>query len=289
MTVSTTALATKVQKAQAPAPAEVTVAAVLQTDKIQQKFERLLGQKAPGFMSSILNIVNSSPALQKCEPVSVVSAAAVAAALDLPIDPNLGFAAIVPYNVRKGDKWVTQAQFQMQWKGYVQLAMRAGVYKTINVCEVYEGEIAKVNRFKGEYEFGERTSDKVVGYIAYFSLMNGFEKFLYMSVDEIRAHGKRYSKNFDRPNSIWQTNFGAMAQKTALKRLLSRFGILSIEMQRSLKADQAVAKIDDKTEEFDFDYVDNDGDAVDAEFRQIDDEIGLDVTPEDKALFASAS
>jgi len=146
-----------------------------------------------------------------------------------------------------------------------------------------------VDKFKGEYEFGERTSDKVVGYIAYFSLINGFEKFLYMSVDEVRAHAKRYSKTYSNPRGTWQTNFDAMAQKTVLKRLLSKYGILSIEMQLSLTADQATVRMDEQTDEFGFDYVDNDGDAVDAEFRQIDDEIGLDVTPEDKALFASVS
>lgn len=281
MTVNTAALATRVQGAQAPVPTKVTVASILRDDKIKARFEQLLGSKAPGFMSSIINITNSNTALQKCEPMSVVSAAAIAATLDLPIDPNLGFAYVVPY----GNK----AQFQLGTRGYIQLAMRTGAYKTINVTEVCEGEIVRVDKFRGIYEFSERTSDKVVGYIAYFSLINGFEKFLYMSVDEVRAHAKRYSKTYSNPRGTWQTNFDAMAQKTVLKRLLSKYGILSIEMQLSLTADQATVRMDEQTDEFGFDYVDNDGDAVDAEFRQIDDEIGLDVTPEDKALFASVS
>lgn len=280
MTVNTAALATRVQGAPAPVPTKVTVASILRDDKIKAKFEQLLGSKAPGFMSSILNITNSNPALQKCEPMSVVSAAAIAAALDLPIDPNLGFAYVIPY----GNK----AQFQLGWKAFVQLAMRTAAYKTINACEVYEGELHTVDRFRGIYEFNERTSDKIVGYISYFGLINGFEKFLYMGIDDVRAHAKKYSKNYGRSNSVWQTDFDAMALKTVLKRLLSRFGILSIEMQLGIQADQAAVQIGE-TDEFGFDYVDNDGsDPIDAEFRQVDDDgVGVEMTDSDKALFGA--
>lgn len=148
-------------------------------------------------------------------------------------------------------------------KGVVQLAMRSGQYKTINVTEVYEGEIVKENRFTGEYEFGERTSDKVVGVMAYFKLTNGFEKYYYMDVDEATAHGKRYSQTFKRNSGLWTTDFLAMAKKTALKLLLSKYGILSIEMQRAQTFDQSVIKTDltdpdQDVDEAEIEYVDND-------------------------------
>lgn len=219
---------------QAVAPRYQNVKALLSEENIKRRFSELLGSKAPGFISSIVNVVNGNPELQRAEPMTVVSAAAIAAALDLPIDPNLGFAYIVPYAGR--------AQFQLGYKGYVQLAMRTGAYKTINACEVYEGEIKSHNRFTGEIEFGERASDKVVGYIAYFKLLNGFEKYLYMSVEDLEKHARMYSKSYNSPNSRWKVDFHAMALKTVLKRLLSKYGILSIEMQTSLRADQAVVK-----------------------------------------------
>lgn len=238
-----------------PAPVK-TLKALLQDQSVKNRFNELLGKKASGFISSLLNVVNSNPQLQAADPHSVLSAAAIAAALDLPIDPNLGFAYIVPYNVRQGDTYMLKAQFQLGYKGYIQLAMRTGAYKTINACEVYEGEIKSFNRFTGEIEFGEKQSDKIVGYIAYFKLLNGFEKYLYMSVEEIEKHAKRYSKNYDNKNSLWKQDFHTMALKTVIKRLLSKYGILSIEMQTSLLADQAVVKQDEKGN-INYEYPDN--------------------------------
>lgn len=142
---------------------------MLANDNVKARFKEILGKKAPGFISSIVAVANSNTLLQKAEPQSIMNAAVVAATLDLPINPNLGFAYVVPYG--------NQAQFQMGWRGFVQLAMRSGQYKTINVNEIYEGEIKKSNRFTGEYEFGERSSDKIVGYMAYFSLINVLRNF----------------------------------------------------------------------------------------------------------------
>ena len=225
---------------------------LLGRDEVKNRFQEIMGKKAPGFISSILSLTNGNAQLQKAEPHSILNAAVVAATLDLPINPNLGFAAIVPYK--------NTAQFQLQYKGLVQLAMRSGQYKTINVSEVYEGEIKNVNRFTGDYEFGERTSDMVVGYMAYFKLVNGFEKYLYMTVDEIKEHATRYSKTYQRGDGVWKDNFDAMAKKTVLKLLLSKFGILSIEMQRaqtfdqsSIKSDLTVTDVDDA----EIEYVDN--------------------------------
>lgn len=236
----------------------ITLKELLRKEDVRKRFEEILGNKAPGFISSIINVANNNPDLQKLDPRKVVACAAVAAAMDLPIDPNLGFAYIVPY---KG-----QPQFQMGYRGYIQLAMRTGAYKTINATHVYEGEIKRWNRITGEIEFSEDgpKSDKVVGYIAYFRLINGFEKYEYWPVERVIAHAKRFSQSFDSERSPWKTDFDAMATKTVLKHLLSHYGILSIEMQTAIKADQAV--ITETSEgEAQFDY-------VDAEYTVHDDE-----------------
>ena len=166
---------------------------MLGNDNVKTRFQEILGKKAPGFISSILSVANSNTLLQKADPKTVMNSAVIAATLDLPINPNLGFAYIVPFG--------GQAQFQLGYKGFVQLAMRSGQYKTINVREVYEGEIVSENRFTGEYEFGTPKSDKVVGYMAYFKLLNGFEKYLYMSKEELEKHGKKYSQTYKKGKS----------------------------------------------------------------------------------------
>lgn len=231
----------------------MTLANLLSGDKVKNCFNEILGAKAPGFISSVLSVANNNTLLKKAKPQSVLNSAVIAATLDLPINQNLGFAYIVPYK--------DEAQFQLGYKGLIQLAMRSGQYKTINVNEVYEGEITKVNRFTGEYEFGEKTSDKVVGYMAYFKLVNGFEKYLYMTTEDAEKHGKRYSQTFKRGGGLWSTDFDAMAKKTCLKMLLSKFGILSIEMQRAQTFDQAVVKGDitevENVDEAEISYVDN--------------------------------
>lgn len=240
-----------------PASEEATLQGLLGTEQVKNRFEELLGKKAPGFVSSLLAVVNNNKLLAKAEPKTVISAGAMAAALDLPINQNLGFAYIVPYG--------NQAQFQMGYKGYIQLAMRTGQYKNINADVVYEGEIKNVNRFTGEFEFGERTSDTVVGYMAYFKLTNGFEKYLYMTLDEMQAHAKRYSKNYKGGTDKWGlTDFHTMAIKTVLKRLLSKYGILSIEMMNGPQLSTALQNdggvIKDEGDHFDADF---EGETVD--------------------------
>jgi recombination protein RecT len=227
------------------------ISALLSQDVVKARFEQVLGKKAPGFMSSIISAVNSNSELKKADPMSVVAAAAVAASLDLPINPSLGFAHIVPYSGK--------AQFQMGWRGFVQLGMRSGQYKTINVCPVHEGELVESNPFTGEMVFDEkkRTADKIIGYVAYFKLMNGFEKYLYMTEDQVTAHGKKYSKSYENKNSMWQKDSQPMKLKTVLKMLLSKFGILSIEMQNAVQYDQATIKTIDGGA---YEYIDNNGD-----------------------------
>ncbi|SCI24544.1 P33 [uncultured Clostridium sp.] len=238
----------------------ITVNTLIKQDSYKKRFNELLGKKAPGFISSMLNVANL-PTLKDAEPNSIISSAVVAATLDLPIDQNLGFAYIVPYNTKVGNEYIKKAQFQMGYKGYIQLAMRTGQYKTINAIEVYEGEIKRVNRLTGEIEFNYDNEfinrEIVVGYVAYFKLLNGFEKTVYMSKEEMEIHAKKYSQSYSSSKdwvvkgSLWSTDFDGMAIKTVLKRLLSKYGILSIEMQSAITNDQAV--INDGTPE----YVDN--------------------------------
>lgn len=231
-----------------------TLQQLLNSTSIKRRFEELLDTSAPSFISSVLAIFNSNAKLRECSPNSILTAAGIAAALKLPINPSLGFAYIVPY---KG-----QAQFQLGWRGYIQLAMRSGQYRTLHSGAVREGQIAEIDFQTGEIVRGEKISDTIVGYIAYMKLINGFEKSLYMSVEELQEHAEKFSQSYaydlrtGRKSSVWTTNFDAMAKKTVLKRLLSSFGIISIDQQSAalataLQADQAVI-----TEEG-FRYVDN--------------------------------
>ncbi len=231
---------------------------LLKQDSVKKRFEDVLGKKAAGFMSSIISATNANTMLSKAEPMSIIRAAAIAAALDLPINPSLGFSHIVPY--KKDGEPI--AQFQMGWKGFVQLALRTGQYKTINATPVYEGELQSKNRFTGEMVFDEakKESDKIVGYVAYFKLINGFEKWLYMGSEEVKAHGKRYSQSYSTPKGKWMTDFESMALKTVIKMLLSKYGVLSIEMQTAILGDQATVKKDGE-----FEYPDGKGEIIEAE------------------------
>ena len=223
------------------------------TEEVQTRFREILGRKAPAFMASLISIVGSNINFNGIDPNSIVSAALIAATLDLPINPNLGFAYIIPY---KGK--TTKAQFQMGYKGFIQLAERTGLYKTISACEVFDGEIISINKFKAEYIFdsAKKKSDKVVGYYAFFKLIAGFEKENYMSVEEIQYHGKRYSKNYYDENGQWKQNFPGMALKTVLKLLLSKYGMLSTELQRAIQGDQAIIKQNANGDDFDYEYTD---------------------------------
>lgn len=203
-----------------------------------------LGSKKAEFVANITTLVSNNANLQKCQPHSVVFSALKATALDLPLDQNLGFAYVIPYG--------NQAQFQMGYKGFVQLAMRSGQFKTINVRDVREGEIVGEDFVSGEMQFRsvENREDKpIVGYVAYFRLTNGFEKMEYWSVERLQKHGQKFSKTYR--NGVWSSDFDAMAKKTALKLLLSKYAPMSVQMQSAIKADQAV--IDEHGER----YVDN--------------------------------
>ena len=223
-------------------------------ERTKKKFQEMLGNKAQGFLVSLVNTIGGNAQLQQADPNSVLKAGAVAATLDLPIDPNLGFSYIVPYNSRGKN----EAQFQMGYKGFIQLAIRSGQYRKINVAELYEGQFISYDPITDtlEYDINNKISDTVTHYIAYFKTVNGFDKYNVMSKDEIINHAKKFSKTYSSKYSPWVTNFESMAKKTVLKLLLSKFGILSIEMQIAQKADQAVIEEIDG-ENIEVEYVDN--------------------------------
>lgn len=209
--------------------------AVLNAESVQQQFKNALKENADGFVASIIDLYSSDNYLQKCDPNKVVMEALKAATLKLPINKQLGFAYIVPY--KKNNTLIPQ--FQIGYKGYIQLAMRTGQYKFLNAGVVYEGVEVKQNLLTGELSFeGESTSDKAQGYFAYLELLNGFSKSVYMTVEKVTAHAKRYSPSFKSEASAWKTNFDEMAQKTVTRRLLSRYGFLSTEMITALTNDE---------------------------------------------------
>lgn len=269
-----------------------TVETLMASKDVKAKFNDVLGKKAPGFIASV--IAASKNNLKDVEPSSILKSAMTAATLDLPIESNLGFAYIVPYKTKINNQWVKLAQFQLGYKGCIQLAIRSGQYKTINAIEVYEGEIKKVNRLTGEIELNddeiEINRDKVVGYMAYFKLINGFEKSIYMSREEMEKHAKKYSKVYASGKScLWTTDFNSMAIKTVLKRLITKYGIMSIEMQKAVLSDQAIIDENDNLI-----YADNPTaiedeiqekanqkviDAIDAEAIEVNDEIIEEAPP----------
>ena len=240
-------------------PVVKQVKQLLSQDKIKEKFGEVLGQKAPQFMASITNTVSGSTQLKKCPANSIIGAAFVAATYDLPIDSNLGFAAIVPYNESvwnpKKKDWekIPKAQFQMMYKGFIQLAIRSGYYERMNYAVVYKDELESYNPITGEIKFVEDFSNckqrdagdeaNVAGYYAWFRLKTGYSQELYMSKKAVDNHARKYSQayrydlNKGKKSSKWTTDFEAMALKTVIKLLLSKWGILSVDMQRAIQDD----------------------------------------------------
>ena len=246
-------------------------AAVLKADSVQQQFRNALGEHKDIFVSSLIDLYNGDKSLQACNTNALVCEALRAATLGLPLNKALGFAYIVVYYNNVKDErgmWhkVPTPTFIPGYKGYIQLAMRTGQYKTINADLVYEGELRKVNKLTGEIVFdGERKSDKIVGYFCYFELINGFSKTLYMSVEDMAAYAKRYSPSISRDATVdslvklaqenkpsqkvgWMGNFNDMAIKTVVRRLLSKYGYLSVEMQGAIATDTEGAEYADRND-----------------------------------------
>ena len=242
---------------------------MLNAESVQAQFKNALGKNSGTFVASVIDLYNGDKSLQQCEPKAVVMEALKAAVLHLPINKALGYAFIIPFNNNRKvkytdeqgverERWekVMEPTFQIGYKGLIQLAMRTGQYRTLNADAVYEGELRKVNKLTGEIAFdGERTSDKVVGYFCYFELLNGFAKTLYMTVEQMAMHAKRFSKGLKKETTVeslinlaalpvsdsnavgWMGNFHGMAIKTVIRNLLSKYGYLSVEMQNAIADD----------------------------------------------------
>lgn len=207
---------------------------ILASEAMKRNFESVLKENAGAFMASILELYQSDGYLQNCDPNKVVLEALKAATLKLPISKALGFAYIIPYG--------STPTMQLGYKGIIQLAQRSGLYRYLNAGEVYEGEEVKYNRVTGMLEiYGDATSDKIIGYFAYFQLTNGFEKAVYWSKEKVIAHAKKFSQAYKagKKDSPWFTNFDAMAIKTVLKSILTKYGPLSVEMVDAMEQDNS--------------------------------------------------
>lgn len=236
---------------------------VIRNQNTQAYLQDVLGEKKETFVSNLTALVSNDTKLQECKPVTLMYAALTATSLDLPLDKNLGFAYVIPY--KNNRERTTEAQFQLGAKGIKQLAIRSGQFIGMNVTDVREGEIAGRNRMTGEMTFNwieddeEREKAKVVGYLAWFKLVNGFEKTKYMTVEEIKAHATRYSQTYS-----WSTDFDKMAEKTVMKLLLSKDAPLSVEMQTAFRADQSVQR-----EEGKYIYSDNCNEAAKSKLTEL--------------------
>ena len=253
------------QRTTAPAPATASVGVMLNSlldrEGYRKRFDELLGKRAPQFVSSIVSMVNGDKNLQKAfmnAPITVIQSALKAATFDLPIDPTLGYAYIVPFNNRKDDgSYVMEASFVIGYRGLLQLAMRTGAYEKINVVDVREGELVSYNRLTEDVELefvedeDERDALPIIGWCGYYRLTNGMEKTIYMSRKQIVRHEEKNRKG-KYMGKGWRTDFDAMAAKTVLRRLIGKWGILSIDYQ--MKADAstmaaaealATGKVDD--------------------------------------------
>lgn len=251
----------------------------LNAPSVKTKFEEMLGKRSSQFMTSITSVVTNNALLQKADVNSIIMGSAVAASMDLPLNPNLGYAALVPFNSKDG----CFAQLQIMVKGWTELFLRSGQCQSI-ICEtVYEGQLVKKNKFTGEYVFDEdaKKSNKIIGFMAYFKLTNGFEKYDYMTVEEVKAHAQRFSQTYRKGSGIWKDHFEAMAQKTVLKRLLTKYAPKSIEMQQMAIFDQSVVKGSvDKIDGATPDYADNKDSVIETtDFEEVESvEVATDAT-----------
>jgi recombination protein RecT len=236
--------------------------AMLENTRTQEYLSNVLGEKKQTFVSNMVALVSSNKALSECDPSTIMFSCLKATALSLPLDPSLGLAWVLPYKDNKNN--TTVATFQLGAKAYIQLALRTAQYRKINVRDVREGEIVGEDFVSGEMQFKKLEKDRekaqVVGYVAMFELINGFSKQLYMSVEELDAHAKRFSQTYRKGYGLWSDKEmrPAMMEKTILKRLLSKYGVLSVEMEQAIKSDSAVLGENDAVR-----YIDNEENAID--------------------------
>ena len=275
------------------AVAPITVLkSVLDAPSVQAQFKNALGEHKDTFVASLIDLFTGDKSLQTCKPAQLIQEALRAATLKLPLNKALGFAYIVVYNNSAKDdhgNWIKipTPTFILGYKGYIQMAMRTGQYRTINADIVYEGEMRKGNKLTGEILLdGEKTSDKVIGYFCYFELLNGFSKTLYVSVDDMASYAKKFSPSIKKTTTVeqlqklanttvqtksvgWEGNFNDMALKTTVRRLLSKYGYLSVEMQSALSTEQEESSRADLIENANKEVI-----ATNVEYEEVDEETG---------------
>lgn len=245
----------------------------IQSEGYKKLINNTLGdpKRSAKFIAAISSAVATNPSLQECDAGSILSGALLGEALNLSPSPQLGQYYLVPFDQKKYNEKTKKyeviskkAQFQLGYKGYIQLAIRSGQYKDIDVIEVREGEYLGRNKITGKHQFEfiedevERENKPIIGYMAYFEYLNGFYKNLYWSKEKMQKHALEYSQahasdvkkgtNY----SFWSKDFDGMAFKTMLRQLISKWGIMSIDMQEALTKDMSVIKEDGTC-----DYVDN--------------------------------
>ena len=226
------------------------ISAYLTNDAVKTQINNVIGGKdGQRFISSIVSAVNNNPALQECTNQSILSGALLGESLKLSPSPQLGQYYLVPFNDKERGK---VAQFQLGYKGYIQLAIRSGQYKKLNVLAIKEGELIKYDPLEEEIEVNliedeeEREKAKTIGYYAFFEYTNGFKKSLYWSKSKMEAHALKYSKGYQAKKgyTFWEKDFDGMAYKTMLRQLISKWGIMSIDLQNAIDADMAVINQD---------------------------------------------
>lgn len=238
-----------------------TFSAFLAQDAMKKKINEMVGgEKGQQFVTSIISAVSTNPQLAECDNASIVSAALLGQALNLSPSPQLGQFYLVPFNDNK--RGCKVAQFQIGYKGYIQLAIRSGQYKKLNVLAIKEGELIKYDPLDEDIEVKlieneeEREKAETIGYYAMFEYLNGFRKTIYWSKQRMEAHALKYSMGYraKKGYTFWEKDFDGMAYKTMLRQLISKWGIMSIDltMQKALESDMAVIN-DNGT----YDYVDN--------------------------------
>lgn len=241
-----------------------TFSAFLATDAMKKKINEMVGGKdGQQFVTAIISAVSTNPQLAECENSSIVSAALLGQALKLSPSPQLGQYYIVPFN--NSDRGCKVAQFQLGYKGYIQLAIRSGQYKKINVLAIKEGELIEYDPLNEEIKVNLiedeelREQAETIGYYAMFEYMNGFRKTIYWTKQKMEAHALKYSKGYKAKKgyTFWEKDFDGMAYKTMLRQLISKWGIMSVDMQTAMEKDMAVIK-----ENGEYEYIDNNSNEI---------------------------
>ena len=255
-----------------------TFSAFLTSDAIKNRINAMVGGKdGQRFISAVISAVSVNPGLTECDHATILSAALLGESLKLSPSPQLGQYYLVPFNDKKRGTKV--AQFQLGYKGYIQLAIRSGYYKKLNVLAIKEGELVRFDALNEEIEVKlidndtDREAAKTIGYYAMFEYTNGFRKAMYWSREKMMAHADKYSMAFSaakyqdlldgkipqsemwKYSSFWYKDFDGMAYKTMLRQLISKWGIMSIDLQTAIDKDMAAIHDDGSV-----DYVDNSAD-----------------------------